>query len=164
MKKLLLATGILALSAVTFGAATDTSVTGTVPVKAKVLKALSISNNNTVLDFGVMLQGDTNVTQVKKGEIHIEGTPNANITVEISGDQTYTDGTLAKTPVTLTEAGGNTMAANVGLEGVASETTFALDGNGQKMFNVIGKIPAVAGNQVFGEYTGTLHVKAKYNN
>lgn len=43
MKKLLLATGILALSAVTFGAATDTSVTGTVPVKAKVLKALSIS-------------------------------------------------------------------------------------------------------------------------
>lgn len=166
MKKLLILTGILALSITAFAAKT-TNYTGEavekLEVKAKVIKPLTVTT--TPLDFGTVVQGQN--AQAENGKISIDGEPSNTVKIQLSTDgSNYSDYTTTSYNVDLKTGNGGTnevMTANLTVGNSASpEGTVALDTNGKHELNVSGNV-ATAENQVTGDYKGYLHVKAKYN-
>lgn len=166
MKKLLILTGILALSAVAFGANSES--TAEVPVKAEVIKPLNVTKVQD-LDFGVLFPGETKTADTaKEGKINVDGNKNTNIKIEMSADSSYSNSILNNLVVPLSATSGATMDATVSLKredglSVSNDEVFNLGETGILNFNIGGSVVA-ATNQEVGSYEGTIHVKAKYDN
>ena len=172
MKKILLITGIIALSLSAFATSAHDAKEATVEVKAKVVKPLDIKT--TPLDYGIMIPeeekwGDT------PGTVTITGTRGENIKFfvkesEEAGYKEY-EGPKQKHNVILTTGEGNSENQKLkteltlftpGDQGDSLDTgVLLLDNEGKKEFLVDG--PAKASqNQEHGEYKGKIFVKAMY--
>lgn len=164
MKKLLLLTGILALSAVAFGGdqQTDGYAYENVLVKATVIEPLKLEKTSDV-DFGYMAKGTTKDAPEKNGALTVSGASEANVKIEFASDNNFaTKLNITGAEVELTEkttkAGG--VKTVIKLDGATSnDETFALTG-GSKNFTLSGTADAT--NAASGSYEGTLYVRATY--
>lgn len=173
MKKILLLTGIMALSLTSFsaGSALDAKE-ASVDIKAKVVQPLDIKT--TPLDFGMMIPGETKWGDVN-GIVDITGTPGENIKIYVkeSEEAGYKDhaGPREVYNVTLTTGTGEATNEKLPTEltlftpGIAGDQpeqgVFLLEKDGKKVFTVNGWAKAGA-NQKVGEYKGKIYVKAMY--
>lgn len=172
MKKLLLVTGVLALSLSAFATSAHDAKEATVEVKAKVVQPLVIET--TPLDYGIMIPGETKWGDTP-GTVKITGTSGENIkfSVKTSKEANYEDykGPKQKFNVTLLTGDGSAENQKLKTEltlftpGDQGDSldgkTITLDSKGEKTFLVNG--PATASqNQAHGEYKGLVYVRAMY--
>ncbi|WP_293958741.1 hypothetical protein [uncultured Fusobacterium sp.] len=173
MKKILLLTGIMALSATIFGAAGKDPAEAQVDVKAKIVKPLTISA--TAVDFGYMAVSETKHEETH-GEVTITGTEGELIRLEVKpseevGYVKYT-GPMQTFDVTLTTGSGTAdneklkTTLSMFTQGVAGDDvtagTYILEAGGKKEF-VVGGTATASATQKEGAYTGKIYVKAMYN-
>lgn len=172
MKKLLLVTGVLALSLSAFAISANDAKEATIEVKAKVVQPLDIET--TPLDYGIMIPGETKWGETP-GTVKITGTRGENIKFfikesEEAGYKKY-EGPQQRYNVTLTTGDGNSENQKLkteltlvtpGDQGDSLDTgVLILDNEGKKEFLLDG--PATASqNQEHGEYKGLVYVKAMY--
>lgn len=177
MKKVLLLTGIMALSMATFAATTTAekfadAVEGVVNVKAKVVAPLQIVAID--LDFGTMIQGET-ITHESNVPLDILGTTGQKLLIEIKtseegGYVKYT-GSLHKFNVILKTGTGATDNEKLTTElsmftaGAPGDDTtngiYVLEAGNKKEF-MIGGTATASATQKEGDYTGKLYIRAKY--
>lgn len=173
MKKVFLVAGLLTLSTAALSASATDPVTGIVEVKAKIVQPLDIET--APVDYGIMIPGQTIGWAEQAGTVKITGTTGERIKLEIKtsesdGYTTYKGPTDIR-PVELKTGTG--AAANqkmtaqltlftAGIQGDnANEGLFILEENGKKEFTINGSL-AAAQNQLPGNYTGQIHVRAMY--
>lgn len=178
MKKLLLLTGIMALSMATFAATTKAekfadAVEGVVNVKAKVVAPLQIVVAKE-LDFGTMIQGET-ITHESNVPLDILGTTGQKLLIEIktSKEEEYVKytGSTHKFNVILKIGTGATDEEKLTTElsmftaGAPGDDTtngiYVLEAGNKKEFMIGGTAEAKT-NQAVGDYTGELYIRAKY--
>lgn len=172
MKKLLLVTGVLALSLSAFATSEHDAKEATVEVKAKVVQPLDIKT--TPLDYGIMIPGETKWGDTP-GTVKITGTRGENIkfSVKTSKEAEYEayKGPDQKFNVTLLTGDGNSDDQKLKTEltlftpgdsgDLLKPGVLILDNEGKKEFLLNG--PATASqNQEHGEYKGLVYVKAMY--
>lgn len=179
MKKVLLLTGIMALSMATFAATTTTTaekfadaVEGVVNVKAKVVAPLQIVAEG--LDFGTMIQGET-ITHESNVLLDILGTTGQKLLIEIktSEEEEYVKytGSSHKFNVILKTGTGATAEEKLTTEltmftaGASGDDTtngiYVLEAGNKKEF-MIGGTATARTDQAVGDYTGKLYIRAKY--
>lgn len=153
-----------AVLAVTLGSTAANAATETATARARVLRALTLENNNRPLDFGAVVVSGTASTI----DISAAGVRTCGAGISCSGtvsaaqfDLTGTGGEFvninADASVNLVN-GANSMTVTL----VESTTNIQLDATtGEAAFSVGGSL-AVAGNQAEGVYTGTFSVTADY--
>lgn len=152
-----------AVLAATLGSTSAHAATASAEARARVLRALTLANNNRPLNFGAV------VSTASAGNVTISpgGVRTCDATISCSGtvaaaqfDLTGTASEFvtidADASVTLT-SGANSMSATL----LESATTTQLDGTGAAAFSVGGTL-SVAANQAEGVYTGTFNVTANY--
>lgn len=152
-----------AMLAATLGSTGAQAATANAEARARVLRALTLANNNRPLNFGAV------VSTASAGDITISpgGIRSCDATISCSGtvaaaqfDLTGTATEVvtidAQPSVTLT-SGANSMSATL-LESAATAT---LDATGAAAFSVGGTL-TVAANQAEGVYTGNFTVTANY--
>lgn len=174
MKKLLLLTGIMALSATIFGAAVKDPAEAQVDVKAKVVKPLAISEA-TAVDFGYMAVSETKHEETP-GKVTITGIEGKLIRIEVkpseeAGYVKYT-GPMQTFDVTLTTGSGTASNEKLGTtltmftRGASGDDieagTYILEAGGRKEF-VVGGTATASATQKEGDYTGKLYIRAKYD-
>ncbi|MCF2612390.1 DUF4402 domain-containing protein [Fusobacterium perfoetens] len=180
MKKVLLLTGIMALSMATFAATTTTTtakkfadaVEGVVNVKAKVVAPLQIVA--THLDFGTMIQGEE-ITHESNVPLDILGTTGEKLLIEIKtseeGEYVKYTGSLHKFNVILKTGTGATdnekltTKLSMFTAGAPGDDTtngiYVLEAGNKKEF-MIGGTATASATQKEGDYTGKLYIRAKY--
>ncbi|HEY0447354.1 MAG TPA: DUF4402 domain-containing protein [Allosphingosinicella sp.] len=152
-----------AVLAVTLGSTSAQAATASATARARVLRALTLANNNRPLEFGAVVATGSAGNVV----ISAAGTRTCDTTISCSGtvsaaqfDLTGTASEVvvidAAASVTLT-SGTNSMTASL----QESAATVTLSGTGTGAFSVGGTL-AVAANQAEGVYTGTFNVTADY--
>ncbi len=152
-----------AVLAITLGATSAQAASDTAEARARVLRALTLTNN-TALDFGaVVAAAGAGTVQISAagartcgGSLTCSGTVSAaefDITGGTSGEIVSIN---ADPSVTLT-SGVNSMTATL----VESAATATLDGTGAATFTVGGTL-SVAASQAEGVYLGTFNVTADY--
>lgn len=178
MKKMLLIMGLLAVSGMAFGAqqgqATSTQpwVEGEVDVKARVVEDLKMTSTNTVVDFGTLLKGQQNKSEVTAGKLDISGGAGANIIITVKGpdDQNY-QGTnevsnglsvnLKKDGTDVNNKLATTLKFSDKSNSVITDKVVSLDEAGSYTININGTASAEA-TQVVGDYSEKVFVKAQY--
>lgn len=172
MKKLLLATGIMALSLSALGAGALDAKEATVEVKAKVVQPLDIKT--TPLDFGIMIPGERKWGE-NPGTITITGTEGENIKffVKESEQTGYKEYAGPKKEYNVTLITNEGKGENQKLEteltlftpGAVGDSVesgvLVLEKDGKKEFMVNGWANA-SQNQEHGEYKGKVYIKAMY--
>jgi hypothetical protein len=152
-----------AMLAATLGASGAQAATASAEARARVLRALTLANNNRPLNFGAVVAtaapGTVQISAagartcaggiscsgtVAAAQFDLTGTANEFVTID------------ADASVTLSSAGNN-MSATL----VESATTTQLDGTGAASFSVGGTL-TVGANQAEGVYTGNFNVVANY--
>lgn len=155
MKKMVTAFSIIALASFSHGAMAQANANAT--AKINIISALNLTNN-TVLDFGDYVQGDTGAKTVAAGDPE-----SANFSVSGNPNSTYNI-VLPSTPVVMsTNGGGPNQEINVQSftsDKVGNSST--LDGSGNDTFNVGGETAALLGSELAGEYTGQFSVTVAY--
>lgn len=188
MKKVLLLTGIMALSMATF-AATTTPITtpitttakkfadaveGVVNVKAKVVASLQIVAVAEGLDFGTMIQGEK-ITHESNVPLDILGTTGEKLLIEIKtseeGEYVKYTGSSHRFNVILKTGTGATAEEKLTTEltmftqgATGDDTTngiYVLEAGNKKEF-MIGGTATASDDQAVGDYTGKLYIRAKY--
>ena len=182
MKKLLLLAGILVVASSVFGAAT-TEVSGDVDIYAQVVNNLSFIKGDP-LNFGVVARGSTNsvVAGNGVGSFTIEGAQGVPVMISMSADgntyKTVVEASSIEAKISL--GGEDTAAANQYMnptvkirksgETETLNSSVPLDGwvgpkdrdtYSKAEFEVFGTLP-VKDTQDYGNYSGKLYVKAKY--
>lgn len=153
-----------AVLAVTFGSTAAQAATASATARARVLRALTIQNNNRPLEFGAVVAVATPGTVTIDtagtrssclGGISCSGAVSAAL-FDITGTATEVVTIDADASVTLT-SGANSMSATL----TESAATATLSATGAAAFSVGGTL-SVAANQAEGVYTGTFNVVANY--
>lgn len=150
--------------ALTFGATAAQAAQTSATARARVLRALTIQNNNRPLDFGAIVAAATPGTVTIStagartacaGGISCSSTVSA-AQFDITGTATEVVTIDADASVNLV-SGANNMTATL----VESALTATLDATGAAAFSVGGTL-SVGANQAEGVYTGTFNVTANY--
>lgn len=170
MKKLLLATGILALSCMAFAGDEEAPEVEhpIVNVFAEVVKDLEVVKKDDV-DFGVLIRGQQDKKQELAGHVYIKGEKEKKILVFAkdynNANTTFTNIVDSNTiiPTVLygkdtTNTKTDTMTSNLRI--VVED--FALDSAGEKTLTIVGTTSATD-NQEFGHYEGQIQVKVIYD-
>jgi len=153
-----------AVLAATLSATGAEAATASATARARVLRALTLTNDNRPLDFGAVVAVATPGTvtidsagtrSACTGGISCSGSVSAAL-FDLTGTATEVVTIDAAASVTLT-SGLNTMSATLS----ESTTSTTLDATGAGSFAVGGTL-TVAANQAEGVYTGTFNVTANY--
>jgi hypothetical protein len=152
-----------AVLAITLGATSAQAASDTAEARARVLRALTLTNN-TALEFGaVVAAAGGGTVQISAagartcgGSLTCSGTVSA-AAFDITGGTSGEVVTINADPSVNLISGANSMTATL----VESAATATLDGTGAASFTVGGTL-TVAANQAEGVYLGTFNVTADY--
>jgi hypothetical protein len=151
-----------AVLAVTLGSTGAQAATASAEARARVLRALTIANNNRPLNFGAVVATAAPFTVtistagVRAACATCSGTVSA-AQFDITGTATEVVTIDADPSVTLLNGLGDSMSATL----VESATSATLDGTGAAAFSVGGTL-SVAANQAEGNYSANFTVTANY--
>lgn len=167
MKKILLLTGILMVSTLSF-ANVEIGLNGApeakVPVEAEVLAPLQLTP--TGIDFGGVMQGQKNKVQKTQGNVNVAGTSGKNIRIfarDLNKAEEFVEckNSSIDYSVELKTGNGGENEKMVATLNLGVGESFTLDDSGKKDIPVTGKITA-SESQVTGAYKGALAVKVMY--
>ncbi len=152
-----------AVLAVTLGATSAQAASDTAEARARVLRALTLTNN-TPLDFGaVVAAAGAGTVQISAlgartcgGSLTCSGTVSA-AEFDVTGGTSGEIVSINADPSVSLISGLNNMTATL----VESAPTVTLDGTGAASFTVGGTL-TVAASQAEGVYVGTFNVTADY--
>lgn len=125
--------------------------------KISIISALNLTNN-TDLDFGDFIQGETGVKSVTAGDpesanFSVSGAPNTAYNIVLpSSAVTMTNGT----------GGPNKEIDVAGFSSDKVGNSSTLDGSGSDSFNVGGETASLTGSEEVGDYAGSFTVTVAY--